>query len=90
MARHATESNEHNICDFEKHGTVCHGISKSLLSYCINWDQESNNIGSYVENIDTEKVERGWDWCFARGKIHIGFTCNMTVRSSQEAGFDIS
>ena len=44
MARHATESYEHNRCDFEnserdwwvlgatdKCGTVCHGMSKSLL-----------------------------------------------------------
>ena len=44
MARHATEPYEHNRCDFEnskrdgrvldatdKYGTVCHGMSKSLL-----------------------------------------------------------
>ena len=44
MARHATESYEHNRCDFEnskrggrvldatyKYGTVCHDMSKSLL-----------------------------------------------------------
>ena len=37
----------------------------------------------------TKGDERGWDRYFAMGKIDIGFTRNMTVRSSQEAGCDI-
>ena len=37
----------------------------------------------------TERFERDYDWYYARGIIHIGFTWNMTVRSSQDDGFDI-
>ena len=39
----------------------------------------------YLENMGAERFKRDWDRCYAK----IGFTFNMTVRSSQEALFDI-
>ena len=100
MARHATEFYEHNRCDFEnserylwvldatdKCGTVCHGMSKSLL-LIVSTEIMKVKI-FYLENMGAERFERDNDWCYARGKIHTEFTWNMTVRSSQEAWFDI-
>ena len=47
---------------------------KVSSSYCINWGQENKNIELYLDNMGAERYESGWDWCYARGKIHIEFT----------------
>ena len=75
---HATESYEHNRCDFEnpkrdrlvldgtdKCGTVCNGMSKSLL-LIVSTEIMKIKI-FYQENMGAERFERDWDWCYARG-----------------------
>ena len=101
MASHATESYEHNRCNFEnskrdwrvpdatdmpwhvKYEKKLHTWKdvyiKVSSSYCSNWDEENKNIESFLENTGTGRFESGWDWCYAREKIDIGFTWNMTV-----------
>ena len=74
----ATESFEHNRCDFEnserdrwvldgtdKCGTVCHGMSRSLL-LIVSTEIMKIKI-FYLENMDAWRFERDWDWCYARG-----------------------
>ena len=70
-------SYEHNRCDYEnserdrqlldgtdKCGTVCHGMSKSLLLIVSNEIKKIKIF--YLENMGAERFERDWDWCYAR------------------------
>ena len=78
MARHATESHEHNRCDLEKSerdwwvldatdkcSTVCQGMSKCLL-LIVSTEIMKLKI-FFLENMGAERFERDWDWCYARG-----------------------
>ena len=102
MAWHATESFVQNICYFENSerdwrvlddtvewGTVCHDIPKSLLVLVSTQIKKVKILNHILRNMGTERFERDYDWYYARGIIHIGFTWNMTVRSSQDDGFNI-
>ena len=75
---HEAESYEHNRCDFEKSerdwwvldatdkcGTVCHGMSKSIL-LIVSTEIMKVKI-CYLENMGAESFERDLDWCYARG-----------------------
>ena len=74
--------------EYEKRLPLRDVCIKVPSSDCINWDQENKIIESYLENMGAERFVSGWDWCYARGKIHIGFTWNMTVCLLK--AFDIS
>ena len=75
---HATESYEHNRCDFEnskryrwvldgtdKCGIVCHDMSKYLLLILSIGIMKIKIV--YLENMGAERFERDWDWCYAMG-----------------------
>ena len=74
----ATEYYEHNGCYFENSerdrwvldgtdncGTVCHGMSKSLLLIVSTKIMKIKIF--YLEKMGAERFERDWDWCYARG-----------------------
>ena len=56
----------------DKCGTVCHGMSRSLI-LIVSTEIMKIKI-FYLENMGAERFERDWDRCYARGQIHIGFT----------------
>ena len=46
----------------DKCGTVCHGMSKSLL-LMVSTEIMKIKI-FYLENMGAERFERDWDWCY--------------------------